>query len=593
MAELPTSPVKLPQTIGGMPKTPPPKNFTSDGKPIPGIPELIKNDLLEVKYGRPKYRPIIREDPRFGITSPLKRITTAQAKHTTAVYKRSDMFPSWLTKGSDFQRIFNTPMLPEDVGIRKEPDARTNMDLGAMGAWLNRHILFKRFSLSRCKEICKIAVSTTYSKNKQFAGHADTRNQLYIVHQGEVLVRSPTLGVIGVLKKGDSIGYVEGTPATYHMAASREGEFNVKLIALKDGTRIVTIKRSEYKSRMRVFQENEIFKNMKFFEKNVTLFKDWTLGRILVFAKKIEEWNVPRGDFIVRQGEDTDKLFFVKAGEVAIQKRVKYTKTNSIPTPTGFVYKEVKVNKSVEVLNCKTGDFFGHQSMLDGVVSYITAVALTNVQLLVASREFAFTMFGFRGTMDKLRKDAKRFLDDTRIIETLEASIKQKIMYTEAISHVQTQGHVEDEGTLMKFEDAIPQPLAHTIHGKQRYVGGVLGHHFDIHSAISFKKAEQLEEDKKRRIKIMSGEISFDLGQRMRAWGTKGKRLHRRKSMIAFREKRKTLERRGSSSQILDNGRKNEENSTESPSVNPIKENLFKSKSRAKGRRLRRRNSMF
>ena len=139
-------------------------------------------------------------------------------------------------------------MLPEDVGIRKEPDARTNMDLGAMGAWLNRHILFKRFSLSRCKEICKIAVSTTYSKNKQFAGHADTRNQLYIVHQGEVLVRSPTLGVIGVLKKGDSIGYVEGTPATYHMAASREGEFNVKLIALKDGTRIVTIKRSEYKS---------------------------------------------------------------------------------------------------------------------------------------------------------------------------------------------------------------------------------------------------------------------------------------------------------------------------------------------------------
>ena len=63
--------------------------------------------------------------------------------------------------------------------------------------------------------------------------------------------------------------------------------------------------------------------------------------------------------------------------------------------------------------------------------------------------------------------------------------------------------------------------------------------------------------------------------------------------MIAFREKRKTLERRGSSSQILDNGRKNEENSTESPSVNPIKENLFKSKSRAKGRRLRRRNSMF
>ena len=88
----------------------------------------------------------------------------------------------------------------------------------------------------------------------------------------------------------------------------------------------------------------------------------------------------------------------------------------------------------------------------------------------------------------------------------------------------------------MKFEDAIPQPLAHTIHG-MRYSGGVLGHHFDIHSVISFKKVEQLEEDKKRRIKIMSGETSFDLGRLDEVWGTKGKRLHRRKSMIALEKK--------------------------------------------------------
>ena len=56
-------------------------------------------------------------------------------------------------------------------------------------------------------------------------------------------------------------------------------------------------------------------------------------------------------------------------------------------------------------------------------------------------------------------------------------------MYAEAISHVQMEGHVKDEGTIMKFEDAIPQPLAHTVHGKERYDGGTLGHHFDIHKA--------------------------------------------------------------------------------------------------------------
>jgi CRP-like cAMP-binding protein len=580
MSNLQTSPVK---------KVRPVQNVTSDGKPIPGIPELIKNDLLEVKYGRQKYRPIVQSDPRFGIVSPLKRVTTAQAKKTTAVYKRSDMFPKWLVKDDDFKRIFKTKYLPEDVGIRKPPDSRTDKNLRDMGSWFNTHILFKRFSLSRCKEIARIAMSKVLMRNEEFASHADTRNHLYIVHQGEVAIRSPTLGILGILKPGDSIGYVEGTPATYQMAKNHAGEFNVKLSATKASTRVVIIKRSEYKSRMRIFQENEIFKNMKFFEKHVKLFSEWTLGRILVFAKQVEEWNVPKGDFVVRQGEDSDKIFFVRAGFCAIQKRVKYKKTNTIPTPTGFTYKEVTVDKSVEVLKCGVGDFFGHQSMLDGAASYITGVALTNVQLLVASKDFAFAMFGFRGTMEKLRKDAKRFLTDPQIIETLEYLVKRKIMYKEAVSHVQMQGHVKDDSTIMKFEDAIPQPLAHTVHGKERFDGGILGHHFDIHKAVSYKKAEKLEAERKRRIKIMSGEISFDLSQRMKDWGKKGKKLHRRKSMIAFRENKKSIERRGSAGQI-------DTKKLELPPAekkNPIKENLFRKKTRKKSSRLRRRNSVM
>ena len=229
--------------------------------------------------------------------------------------------------------------------------------------------------------------------------------------------------------------------------------------------------------------------------------------------------------------------------------------------------------------------------MLDGAASYITAVALTNVQLLVASKEFAFTMFGFRGTMEKLRQDAKRFLTDPQIIDTLERSIKQRLMYADAISHVQMEGHVKDEGTIMKFEDAIPQPLAHTVHGKERYDGGTLGHHFDIHKAVNFKKAEKKEADRKRRIKVMSGEISFDLGQRMKAWGTKGKKLVRRKSMVMFREQKKKLERRGSTTKIDD--MKNLE-LPPAERKNTIKENLFKKKSRPKGmKRLRRRNSVM
>ena len=273
------------------------------------------------------------------------------------------------------------------------------------------------------------------------------------------------------------------------------------------------------------------------------------IGKDISFAKQVSELNVPKGDFIVRQGEDSDKIFFIRAGTCAIQKRVKYTKTNAIPTPSGFTYEEVTIDKSVEVLECGIGDFFGHQSMLDGAASYITAVALTNVQLLVASKEFAFTMFGFRGTMEKLRQDAKRFLTDPQIIDTLERSIKQRLMYAEAISHVQMEGHVKDEGTIMKFEDAIPQPLAHTVHGKERYDGGTLGHH-DIHKAATLKSRKKGSR-RKRRIKVMSGEISFDLGQRMKNGDKKVKISPKEINGYVSRTKEK-LERRGSTTKIDD-----------------------------------------
>ena len=39
------------------------------------------------------------------------------------------MFPQWLTKDADFKRIFKTKFLPEDVGIRKDPDQRTDKNL--------------------------------------------------------------------------------------------------------------------------------------------------------------------------------------------------------------------------------------------------------------------------------------------------------------------------------------------------------------------------------------------------------------------------------------------------------------------------------
>jgi CRP-like cAMP-binding protein len=570
----------------------PPKQKKKGGKEEEkgGIPDLQPNSDLEIKYGRQKYRPVAKRDPRVGYSQPLRRIDTAQAKTTAAKYDRRQMFPKWMTLNPDFKTIFQTPMLPEDVGIRKLPENRTNVDHNALGNWLRRHPLFTRFSLSRCKEISKIAkLKDCHDLKKPFAAHSNTRNHLYIVHEGGVAVRSPELGYLGVLKKGDSIGYVEGTPATFKMAASHSTEYNVELIADCPGTSVVILKRTDYRSRMTEFLELEVFKNMKFFEKEVSLFKDWTLGRILVFARQVKEWNVAEGEYIVRQGEDADCLFFVRAGKVAVQKRIRYKKTNTIPTPDGFVDREVMVDKSVEVCQCPMGDFFGHQAMLDGAASYVSAVALQNVQLLVVAKEVCFSMFGFRGTMEKLRLHAQKFMSDEQIIATLEDNIRRKYMYEEAIAHVpEGVQNNEERSTLMTFEAVMDQPLAHSIHGKERKAIDLLGHHFDIHRAVASKRAKIVEAERKRKIRVQSGELVLNnkIFESMKGWGKKGKAraLQRRKSMVPLRQ---TPPSSTTPKKAADDG-----NLKMDGSGSPIRKNAEKKK-KGRKKRLQRRNSVM
>jgi CRP-like cAMP-binding protein len=514
----------------------------------PIIPDLEANDPLQIKYGRQKYRPVVVADPRVGILSPLRRVDTAEARTTAAKYSRNAMFPEWMMQVDSFKSIFSTPMLPEDVGIRKDPADRTNVDHNAIAAWLKRHSLFVRFSNTRLKEVSKLVkLKEVHKQSKPFASNADTRNNLYIVHGGEVIVTSPILGFLGVLKKGDSIGYVEGTPATFAMATANSGEYNVELLSGLTGCSVVVIKRSEYKLRMMEFLEIEVFKNMKFFESEVELFKDWTLGRILVFARQCTEWNVSNGEFIVRQGEDMDNMFFVRAGKVAIQKQVKYKKTNVIPTPNGFVERDVMVNRSVEVCVCPPGDFFGHQSMLDGECSYISAVSVGNTQLLVARKEMCFAMFGFRGTMEKLRHHAKRFLNREDIVATLERNIERKLVYESAISHVpeSAASRIHGEPQLLTFEKVMPQPLSHTVQGKDRKILDTMGKHFDMHKAVSSKKARLAEIERQRKVRIQSGElldVNKNIFESMKRWGKKSKNaVKQKRRSIALSRRNSTI----------------------------------------------------
>ena len=71
-------------------------------------------------------------------------------------------------------------------------------------------------------------------------------------------------------------------------------------------------------------------------------------------------------------------------------------------------------------------------------------------------------------------------------------------------------------------------------------MGGTLGHHFDIIN-VNFKKQRKRKQKENEELKSCLEKFRSIWSMRMKAWGTKGKKLVRRKSMVMFREQKKKI----------------------------------------------------
>ena len=104
----------------------PPKQKKKGGKEEEkgGIPDLQPNSDLEIKYGRQKYRPVAKRDPRVGYSQPLRRIDTAQAK-TTAAIDEAEKLRKW----HDWAKASEVVSLQGELDVVKQERDMLQRDL--------------------------------------------------------------------------------------------------------------------------------------------------------------------------------------------------------------------------------------------------------------------------------------------------------------------------------------------------------------------------------------------------------------------------------------------------------------------------------
>ena len=281
-------------------------------------------------------------------------------------YDRNEVYPEWMRSDEKFARIFKMPMLPEFVAIRKKPENRHDDDKMALTKWLGTHSLFIHFSVLKRRALGQITRLHKFTKNDIICSNGISRHKFFIVISGKVEIVSPALGVLGSIGVGDSIGNVEGHSVMEKFAEDRKREYDIVLKAKSKDTHVAIILRSEYREAMKDFEDSEMWDNIRFMQRDVSLFRDWSKSRLMIMAKALETWNVEQGEIIVQQTRPSDYMFFVVEGECAVQKRIHFSRDNKIPTRVRGVYdiQTSLTNMDVEIHIVKPGGYFGHHSFL-------------------------------------------------------------------------------------------------------------------------------------------------------------------------------------------------------------------------------------
>ena len=258
-------------------------------------------------------------------------------------------------------------MLPESVAIRKDPEDRHDEDKMALTRWLGRTLCsFISANLSEGHSL-RLLRLLKFKEHDIICSHGGTRHKLFIVVDGSVHLSSPRLGSLGHLSVGDSVGHVESHSLMEKLSqGNKKNDYDVELRAAAKETHVAVINRAEYREAMAEFREQETWDNIRFLQKQC-----YSISRLEQIAaydsiKALETWNVEQGEIIVQQSQRSDYMFFVVDGQCAVQKRIRFSRDNLIPTATRGVFDTLtsETNMDVEVHIAKSGDYFGHHSFL-------------------------------------------------------------------------------------------------------------------------------------------------------------------------------------------------------------------------------------
>lgn len=239
----------------------------------------------------------------------------------------------------------------------------------------------------------------------------------YIIISGEAIVNKNGIGQVAQLGKGQCFG---------ELALTAGNDLRNATVRAKTRVEVLQLHKVDYDRFVKDFQIAEKRENFLLL-KECSLFDNWPKSKIKKMCNTCTRKNFNAGEYIFRQGDIPDAIYFVIDGKVELYKEVSVVVRNRWPSRDNkWEVMSKKKKKPFFVKAMKRGDFFGEQVIIDNKLRTVSCVASTACTLLCLDK-LEFAHFLEKDVAIEVMKNAfEDYMQDKQILNAMVLNFKIK-----------------------------------------------------------------------------------------------------------------------------------------------------------------------
>lgn len=328
-------------------------------------------------------------------------------------YSPNKVIPDWILKDQKWSSMTTTKNANKIADIAKVGPRKTNEQISTLVQWITScWDLARQMDPEKCNALVQAFRYQPADANKSLIREGDACFSFYIIING----------TCEIIKGGSVIGHLSADNYFCEGSLIGSGTYisDVTVKTCNSKVDLFTLNKSDYDSLMKAVQTRERKENYHCL-RMCKLFENWSRVKIERLCDSCSRKILDATEFVFKQGDEPDYLYFILKGRVEIIKEVHILRQNRWPesnsTWRSFSCRDIK---KFPVCTISQNQFFGELAFLNNTLRNASVVTKERCVFLCVQKQDFLQLLKQDRTIELLLEHGATYTGDTVVKRSLE-----------------------------------------------------------------------------------------------------------------------------------------------------------------------------